>query len=83
MPSWELFEIQDYDYKESVLPKDVKKRISIEAGSTLGWHKYITDEGIAIGIDEFGKSAPGDWLMKEHGFCVEEVIQKALGFFKL
>ena len=83
MPSWELFEIQDYDYKDTVLPKDIKKRISIEAGSTLGWHKYITDEGIAIGIDEFGKSAPGDWLMKENGFCVEEVIQKALGFFKL
>ncbi|HMQ70242.1 MAG TPA: transketolase [Ignavibacteria bacterium] len=83
MPSWELFEIQDYDYKEKVLPKDVKKRISIEAGSTLGWHKYITDEGIAIGIDEFGKSAPGEWLMKEYGLSVEEVIQKALGFFKL
>ena len=83
MPSWELFEKQDYDYREKVLPKDVKKRISIEAGSTLGWHKYITDEGIAIGIDEFGKSAPGDWLMKEYGFTVEEVIQKALGFFKL
>ena len=83
MPSWELFEIQDYDYKDTVLPKDIKKRISIEAGLTLGWHKYITDEGIAIGIDEFGKSAPGDWLMKENGFCVEEVIQKALGFFKL
>ncbi len=83
MPSWELFEIQDYDYKDTVLPKDIKKRISIEAGSTLGWHKYITDEGIAIGIDEFGKSAPGDWLTKENGFCVEEVIQKALGFFKL
>ncbi|MCB0727735.1 MAG: transketolase [Ignavibacteriae bacterium] len=83
MPSWELFEKQDYDYREKVLPKDVKKRISIEAGSTLGWHKYITDEGIAIGLDEFGKSAPGDWLMKEYGFTVEEVIQKALGFFKL
>jgi len=83
MPSWELFELQDYDYKDTVLPKDIKKRISIEAGSTLGWHKYVTDEGITIGIDEFGKSAPGEWLMKENGFCVEEVIQKALGFFKL
>ena len=77
MPSWELFERQSDDYKEKVLPKDVKKRISIEAGSALGWHKYVTDEGISIGIDEFGKSAPIEDLMKEFGFTVENVIQKA------
>lgn len=81
IPSWELFDIQNDDYKEKVLPKDVKKRISIEAGSTLGWHKYTTDEGIAIGIDVFGKSAPGEWLMKEYGFSVENVTEKALNLF--
>ena len=81
MPSWELFELQSEEYKERVLPKDVKKRISIEAGSTLGWHKYITDEGIAIGIDEFGKSAPGDGLMKEYGFRVENVVRQARNLF--
>lgn len=83
MPSWELFEIQSDEYKEKVLPKDIKKRISIEAGSTLGWHKYITDGGIAIGVDEFGKSAPGELLMKEYGFSVENVTQKSLSLFKL
>ncbi|MEO6693965.1 MAG: transketolase [Ignavibacteria bacterium] len=77
MPSWELFEAQNKDYKEKVLPKDVRKRISIEAGSTLGWQKYTTDEGISIGIDEFGKSAPGEVLMKEYGFSVENVVGKA------
>lgn len=77
MPSWELFEKQSDDYKEKVLPKDVKKRISIEAGSTLGWHKYVTDEGLAIGIDEFGKSAPIEALMKEFGFTVENVVLQA------
>jgi len=78
MPSWELFEKQSNEYKEKVLPKDVKKRISIEAGSTLGWHKYVTDEGFSIGIDEFGKSAPIDALMKEFGFTVENVMKKAM-----
>lgn len=74
MPSWELFENQNESYREAVLPKSIKKRISIEAGSTLGWHKYITDEGIAIGIDEFGKSAPAEDLMKEFGFTLENVL---------
>lgn len=81
MPSWELFEMQSIEYKEKVLPKDVKKRISIEAGSTLGWHKYVTDEGITIGIDEFGKSAPIEALMKEYGFTVENVAAKAKSLF--
>lgn len=81
MPSWELFEKQSDEYKEKVLPKNVKKRISIEAGSALGWHKYVTDEGISIGIDEFGKSAPIDDLMKEFGFTVENVIKKAKSLF--
>ncbi|MCY7362417.1 MAG: transketolase, partial [Ignavibacteria bacterium] len=82
MPSWELFEKQKSDYKEKVLPKDVKKRISIEAGSTLGWLKYVTDEGITIGIDEFGKSAPAENLMKEFGFTVENVLVKVKELLK-
>ncbi|HMS35360.1 MAG TPA: transketolase [Ignavibacteria bacterium] len=83
MPSWELFEKQSDDYKEKVLPKNVKKRISIEAGSAFGWHKYVTDEGISIGIDEFGKSAPIDDLMKEFGFTVENAVAKAGKILKL
>lgn len=77
MPSWELFEAQSDEYKESVLPKNVKKRVSIEAGSTLGWQKYIGGEGIAIGLDTFGESAPGEELMEFFGFTVENVVSKA------
>src|SRR5690606_33987670 len=70
MPSWDLFDKQDDQYKESVLPKAVKKRLSIEMGSTLGWHKYIGDEGEAMGIDQFGASAPGAKVIAEYGFTV-------------
>lgn len=79
MPSWELFENQDEAYKEKVFPKDVRKRVAVEAGSPLGWHRYVTDEGTVIGIDKFGESAPGDELMKEYGFSVENVVDKAKG----
>lgn len=77
MPSWNLFDKQDASYKENVLPKDVKKRLSVEAGSPLGWHKYVTDEGDVLGIDKFGESAPGEQLMEEYGFSVENVVKKA------
>ena len=77
MPSWELFEEQDDAYKQKVLPASLKKRLSIEAGSPLGWHKYVTDEGDIIGIDRFGESAPGDQVMKEFGFSVDNVVSKA------
>ncbi|WP_031428181.1 transketolase [Flavimarina sp. Hel_I_48] len=77
MPSWNLFEKQDSSYKESVFPKSVRKRVSIEAGSTMGWHKYVTDEGAVIGLDRFGESAPAEKLMEEFGFTVENVVKKA------
>ncbi|WPP51101.1 transketolase [Catalinimonas niigatensis] len=77
MPSWELFDAQSASYKESVLPKSVSKRISIEAGSTLGWQKYVGSEGITIGIDSFGESAPGEELMIHFGFTVENIVKKA------
>jgi transketolase len=77
MPSWELFEKQDKEYKESVFPKDVTARISVEAGSTMGWQKWIGDNGIAIGIDHFGGSAPYQELMNEFGFTVENVVESA------
>ncbi|WP_336822554.1 transketolase [Sporosarcina sp. USHLN248] len=76
MPSWDLFDKQDDQYKESVLPKAVKKRLSIEMGSTLGWHKYIGDEGEAMGIDQFGASAPGAKVIAEYGFTVDNVMNK-------
>jgi transketolase len=77
MPSWELFEKQDKAYKEKILPPSLRKRLAVEAGSPLGWLKYVTDEGDIIGIDRFGESAPGEEVMKEYGFTVENVIKKA------
>ena len=77
MPSWELFEKQDEDYKEKVFPNNIKKRLAIEAGSPMGWHKYVTDEGDVFGITKFGESAPGDEVMKAYGFTVENVVAKA------
>ena len=79
MPSWELFEKQDKAYKEKVFPASLRKRLAVEAGSTLGWHKYVTDEGDVIGIDKFGESAPGEEVMKEYGFTVENILEKAKG----
>ncbi|HIK38423.1 MAG: transketolase [Geminocystis sp.] len=77
MPCIELFEAQDEEYKESVLPKAVRKRVSVEAGVTWGWERYIGDEGIAIGIDCFGVSAPGNVVMAKFGFTVDNVYAKA------
>ncbi len=77
MPSWELFEKQDQAYKEKVFPKAMKKRLAVEAGSPLGWHKYVTDEGDIIGMTTFGESAPAEELYKKFGFTVENVVAKA------
>lgn len=77
MPSWELFEKQDATYKEQVFPKAMKKRLAVEAGSVLGWHKYVTDEGDIIGMTTFGESAPAADLYKEFGFTVENVVARA------
>jgi len=81
-PSWELFEAQDQVYKDLVLLPSVKSRIAVEAGLTLGWQKWVGQEGLVIGIDRFGKSAPGDTLMKEFGFTVANVVDKALTLLK-
>lgn len=77
MPSWELFDQQDAGYRESVLPKAVKKRVSVEAGTTFGWCRYVGTEGIAIGIDQFGTSAPGDMCLEKFGFTADNVVTKA------
>ncbi len=79
MPSWELFEKQNDAYKEKIFPKNLRKRLAVEAGSTLGWHKYVTDEGDIIGINNFGESASGEEAMKEYDFTVENVVNRAKG----
>jgi transketolase len=81
-PSWELFDQQSDDYKQKVFPKNIRRRLAVEAGSPIGWHKYITDDGDVIGITKFGESAPGDQVMKEYGFSVENVIAKAKRLLK-
>lgn len=77
MPSWELFDKQDAAYKAKVFPKAVRKRLAVEAGSPMGWQKYVTDDGDVIGIDKFGESAPGEEVMKEYGFTAENIVAKA------
>jgi transketolase len=76
MPSWDRFEQQSAEYKESVIPRSVKKRLGIEMGSSLGWHKYIGDEGDILAIDHFGASAPGEKIMEEFGFSVNNVVAR-------
>lgn len=78
MPSWELFDLQDISYRESVLPGNKKKRISIEAGRTIGWQKYIGEQGLAIGVDRFGVSAPFEDVYAYFGITVKEIVSKAL-----
>ncbi|WP_042225540.1 transketolase [Oceanobacillus manasiensis] len=76
LPSFDLFEAQSPEYKESVLPEAVKKRISIEMGSKFGWEEYVGDQGTSLSINRFGASAPGNKIISEFGFT-SEAIQEA------
>lgn len=76
MPSMDRFEKQSAEYKESILPKAVTKRLAIEMGASFGWHKYTGFEGDVLAIDTFGASAPGDLVIEKFGFTIENVINK-------
>ncbi len=76
MPSWELFEAQDAGYRESVLPVAVTARVSVEAGATMGWHKWVGCKGAVIGLDHFGASAPYQALYQHFGITVDRIIEK-------
>jgi len=78
MPSMELFEAQSQEYRDSVLPPLVTKRLAIEAGISLGWHKYVGPEGDVLALDRFGASAPYKDLMKEFGFTPEAIAERVL-----
>lgn len=82
MPCWELFDEQDAAYKESVMPKNVRARLAVEAAADFGWHKYVGMDGDIICMDGFGASAPAGALFKEFGFTVEHVAEKALALVK-
>ncbi|CAM3485801.1 transketolase [Marinicrinis lubricantis] len=76
MPSWELFEKQSKEYKDSVILPDVKARLAIEMAYPLGWEKYVGDQGDIMGISTFGASAPGPKVIEEYGFTVEEAVRR-------
>jgi transketolase len=82
MPCWEFFDRQPREYRETVLPPAVRARLSIEAGVTLGWQKYVGDGGGSIGVDRFGASAPGEVVMREYGFTVDHVVEFAHGLLR-
>jgi transketolase len=77
MPSWELFEKQSLEYRESVLPQAVRRRISVEQATTLGWDRYVGPAGRCIGMKTFGASAPLKELQKKFGFTPQAVIATA------
>ena len=78
MPSWEIFEAQDEEYKNSVLPTGVEARVSVEAGVTMGWERYVGSGGASVGVDRFGASAPGERVLSELGITPENVVNAAL-----
>ncbi len=77
MPSFELFEAQSEEYKESVMPKAVRARVAVEAAASFGWHKYVGLDGATVTMDHFGASAPAGLLFKEYGFTAENVAATA------
>ncbi|MBI2467757.1 MAG: transketolase, partial [Candidatus Rokubacteria bacterium] len=77
MPSWELFEARPPDYRDAVLPRDVRCRLAVEAGSPLGWERWVGPAGAVLGITRFGASAPGEVNMREFGFTAENVVARA------
>jgi transketolase len=77
MPSWNLFEAQDEAYRDRVLPPALKKRVSVEAGASQGWHRWVS-EGVIIAVDRYGASAPGEEVMEHFGFTAENVTSAAL-----
>jgi transketolase len=77
MPSWELFDEQPRDYRESVLPPAIRRRLAVEAALPFGWHRYVGDAGDVIGVERFGASAPGNVVLEKFGFTVDHVIERA------
>jgi transketolase len=77
MPSWELFDMQDETYRDSVLSPDIEARVSVEAASTIGWERYVGRRGARIGMESFGASAPAADVYKKFGITVEAVMRAA------
>ena len=82
MPSWELFDLQPKEYRDSVLPASIKRRVAVEAALPQGWHRYVGDGGDVIGIERFGASAPGNVVMEKLDFTVNHVVERALALLE-
>jgi transketolase len=82
LPSWELFEAQPLDYRNSVLPTRIKARVSIEAGSPLGWERYVGSEGVIIGLSRFGASAPWKVIYEKLGLTARRMADEALNLLR-
>ncbi len=82
MPSWELFDAQPREYRDSVLPPPIRPRLAVEAARSQGWHRYVGDGGGVIGVDRFGASAPGGVVMERLGLTVNQVVERALALLK-
>jgi transketolase len=77
MPCWELFDAQPVEYRDAVLPPAVGVRLAVEAGASMGWHRYVGDRGDVLAVDRFGASAPGNVVQREYGFTVDNVCARA------
>ena len=78
MPSWDLFASQDAAYRDSILPRRVTARVAVEAGSPLGWERWVGDRGAIVGVDRFGASAPHSKIYEGYGLTVERIAEVAL-----
>jgi transketolase len=78
MPCWELFELQPQEYRDDVLPPEVRARLAVEPGSSLGWWRWVGDGGDVIGIERFGASAPGGQVLEKFGFSADAIEARAL-----
>jgi transketolase len=78
MPCWNFFDRQSEEYRESVLPGEVRKRIAVETGGSIGWERYVGLDGAVIGMTDFGASAPIEVLMEKFGFTSEHIVNTAM-----
>jgi transketolase len=81
-PCWELFQEQDKAYRKSVLLPEIELRLAVEAGVTLGWHRWVGSKGLVVGLDRFGASAPGDVVFEKLGFSTDNIVEKALSLLQ-
>ncbi len=82
MPSWELFDAQPAEYRDEVLPPSVRARLAVEAGASMGWHRYVGERGDVLSVNRFGASAPGSIMLREYGFTADNVCKRALALVR-